>query len=71
MNSMFFYDINGNRVYRHSGKQTDPNAGIVHKHENVCMLSRYFSINQNIFNFFFKSSNFKIFSTMSVNYESQ
>ena len=41
-----------NQLYN-GGKRTDPNTWIVgtyaHTHENVCMLSRYFSKNLNIF----------------------
>ena len=35
-------------MYRHSGRQTDPNAGIIYN-EDVFMLSRHFNTNQNIF----------------------
>ena len=36
-----------NKVYRHNGKPTNPNAWIVHTHENICTLSTYFSANHN------------------------
>ena len=43
------FKLFSNKMYRHSGKPANPNTGIVHAHENICILSSYCSTNHDIY----------------------